>query len=135
VNAPQPDPRRVADFVTVPAGAYVCRVAQVRPGTTRAGDERWSLRVVIADGPHVGKDAAWDSLVFSTRGRMRARAVLAALGLPTVGRVTIEPSDLMGRVALVEVRPAEYVSPDGTTVRRNEVPYDGWRSAEGRAEP
>jgi hypothetical protein len=135
VNAPQPDPRRVADYVTVPAGAYVCRVAQVRPGTTRAGDERWSLRVVVADGPHAGKDAAWDSLVFSTRGRMRARFVLAALGLPAVGRVTIEPSDVMGRVAIVEVRPAEYVNPDGTTVRRNEVPYDGWRKAEGRAEP
>ena len=129
MNAPQPDPRRVADFVTVPAGAYVCRVAEVRRGLTRAGDERWSLSLVVDTGPHAGRQAAWDSLVFSTRGRMRARMVLAALGLPAVGRVTVEPSDLVGRTALVEVRPAEYASPDGTTVRRNEVPYDGWRAA------
>ena len=42
--------------------------------STRAGDERWSLRLVVAEGQHVGKQAAWDSLVFSTRGRARARA-------------------------------------------------------------
>jgi hypothetical protein len=129
MNSPQSDPRRVADFVTVPAGAYVCRVVDVRPGTTRAGDERWSLQLVVATGPHAGKLAAWDSLVFSVRGRARARYVLVALGLPAKGRVQVEPSDLLGKLALVEVRPAEYVAPDGQTVRRNEVPYDGWRAA------
>jgi hypothetical protein len=118
---------RVSDFVTVPAGTYVCRVAEIRPGTTRAGDERWSLRLVVAEGQHVGKHAAWDSLVFSTRGRARARMVLQALGLPTSGKVKIEPNDLEGRSALVEIRPAEYQSPAGDVVRRNEVPYDGFR--------
>lgn len=118
---------RVSDFITVPAGTYRCRVAEVRPGTTRAGDERWSLRLVVAEGSHVGKQAAWDSLVFSTRGRSRARMVLKSLGLPAAGRVQIEPGDLEGREALIEVRPAEYQSPSGDVVRRNEVPYDGWR--------
>jgi len=75
--------------VTVPAGAYVCRVADVRPGTTRAGDERWSLQLVVATGPHAGILAAWDSLVFSVRGRARARYVLVALGLPAKGRVQV----------------------------------------------
>lgn len=118
---------RVSDFVTVPGGTYRCRIAEIRPGTTRAGDERWSVRLVVTEGPHVGKQAAWDSLVFSTRGRARARMVLRALGLPSAGRVTIEPGDLEGREALVEVRPAEYQSPSGDVVRRNEVPFDGWR--------
>lgn len=117
----------VSDYVTVPAGTYLCRVAEVRPGQTRAGDERWSLRLVVAEGQHVGKQAAWDSLVFSTRGRARARAVLQALGLPAAGKVQIEPADLEGRTALIEVRPAEYQSPAGAVVRRNEVPYDGFR--------
>ncbi|MBK8097554.1 MAG: hypothetical protein IPK26_10620 [Planctomycetes bacterium] len=118
---------KMADFVTVPAGTYLCRVTEVRPGLTRAGDERWSLRLVVAEGQHVGKQAAWDSLVFSTRGRARARLVFFALGLPATGRVQVEPRDLEGRVAFVEVRPAEYASPNGETVRRNEVPYDGYR--------
>lgn len=118
---------RVNDFCLVPAGTYRCRIAEVRPGTTRAGDERWSLRLVVAEGQHVGKQAAWDSLVFSARGRARARMVLQALGLPSTGRVQIEPKDLEGREALVEVRPAEYQSPFGDVVRRNEVPYEGFR--------
>jgi Protein of unknown function (DUF669) len=118
---------RVSDFVTVPAGVYQCRVAEVRPGTTRAGDERWSLRLVVADGPHVGKQAAWDSIVFSVRGRARARMLLQAMGLPASGKVQIGPGDVEGRIAMVEVRPAEYSSPSGVVLRRNEVPYDGWR--------
>lgn len=118
----------VSDFVTVPAGTYRCRVAEVRPGLTRANDERWSLRLVVADGPHVGKQAAWDSVVFSPRGRARARQVLGALGLPTKGRVQIEATDLVGREARVEVRPAEYANANGEVVRRNEVPYDGWQA-------
>ena len=121
---------REIDFIAVPAGTYLCRIAEVRPGTTRAGDERWSLRLVVAEGEHVGKQAAWDSIVFSVRGRARARMVLAALGLPSQGKVTIEPKDLEGRTAMVEVRPAEYQTPSGDVVRRNEVPYDGYRPQE-----
>ncbi|MCB9877648.1 MAG: DUF669 domain-containing protein [Planctomycetes bacterium] len=121
---------RVSDFVTVPSGTYLCRIEEVRPGTTRAGDERWSMRLVVAEGQHVGKQAAWDSLVFSTRGRARARTVFQALGLPTSGRVQVEPADLQGRTALVEIRPSEYQAPGGEVVRRNEVPYDGYRAAD-----
>ncbi|GAB4143149.1 MAG: hypothetical protein Fur0037_10690 [Planctomycetota bacterium] len=117
----------VTDYVTVPAGSYLCRIAEVRTGATRAGDERWSLRLVVAEGQHVGKQASWDNLIFSPRGRARARAVFQALGLPAKGRVHVEPKDLEGRVALVEVRPAEYASPTGEVIRRNEVPYDGYR--------
>jgi hypothetical protein len=86
------------------------------------------MRLVIEEGQHVGKQAAWDSLVFSTRGRARARMVLQALGLPASGKVQVEPSDLEGRTALVEVRPAEYQNQAGEVVRRNEVPYDGFRA-------
>lgn len=118
----------VSDFVSVPPGTYLCRVGEVRVGTTRGGDERWSLRLVVAEGQHVGKQAAWDGLVFSTRGRSRARLVLQALGLPTSGRVEVHPGDLEGRSALVSVRPTEYESSSGQVVRRNEVPYDGYRT-------
>lgn len=127
--------RSLTDYVTVPAGTYLCRIEEVRSGTTRAGDERWSMKLVVAEGQHVGKQAAWDSLVFSARGQARARLVLQALGLPHSGVVQIEPHDLEGREALVEVRPAEYQSPTGGTVRRNEVPYDGFRSSGNTAGP
>ena len=120
----------VSDFVTVPQGTYLCRIGEVRVSQTRGGDERWSLRLLVAEGQHVGKQAAWDSLVFSTRGRSRARLVLQALGLPSQGKVELAPADLEGRQALVAVRPSEYESPSGQVVRRNEVPYDGYREAD-----
>lgn len=116
----------VADYTSVPAGTYLCRVAEVRPGTTRAGDERWSLRLTVAEGPFVGRQAAWDSIVFSPRGRPRARTILKTLGLPHKGKVQIEPMDLEGRTAFVTVVQAEYLSPHGALVRRNEVTYDGY---------
>jgi hypothetical protein len=119
----------ISDFVTVPPGTYLVRVAEVRPGSTRAGDERWSLKLVVAEGQHVGKQAAWDSLVFSARGRARARLVLAALGLPAKGKVQVEPADLEGRQVFATIRPSEYPGPAGEIVRRNEVPYDGYRPA------
>lgn len=127
---------RVSDFVCVPAGTYVCRVDDVRAGVTRSGDVRWSLRLVVADGPCAGRVAAWDAIVFSVRALPRARRVFAALGVPVAGRVRVEPGGLLGRLASVDVRPAEYRSADGSTVRRNEIPYDGWRPAPaGRATP
>jgi hypothetical protein len=111
----------------VPAGQYLCEVAEVRVGTTRAGDERWSLWLVVAAGEFKGRHAAWDSLVFSTRGRARARMVFSALGLRK--KKNVEPADLKGRRALVEVRPAQYLTPEGEPVTRNEVPYDGYSVA------
>lgn len=117
------------DYTTVPEGTYLCRVAEIRPGLTRAGDERWSLRLVVVEGEHSGRQAAWDSIAFSTRGRIRARMVLQAFGLPLPGRVNIEPSELEERIALVKVQPCEYTSASGEVVRRNEVPFDGYRKA------
>jgi len=55
--------------------------------------------------------------------------VLQALGLPSSGKVQIEPGDLEGKTALVEIRPSEYQNQAGDMVRRNEVPYDGYRAA------
>lgn len=120
-----------ADYTTVPPGTYRCKVAEVRTGQTRAGDERWSLRLVVSDGgPFNGKQAAWDSLVWSIRGRMRARPVCGIFGVPLGKKVQIEPQDLVGREALVTVRVAEYTSPEGVSVKRNEVPYDGYSSCQ-----
>ncbi len=118
----------VSDYVSVPAGTYVCEVAEVRTRTSRAGDELWSLRLVVAEGEHAGRHAAFDNLVFSLRGRVRLRRVLRALGLKAEGRVEIQPKDLEGRRAFVEVRPVEYTNSAGETIRRNEVPYDGYRA-------
>ena len=117
----------INDYVTVPPGTYLCRVAEVRQRTTRNGEPLWSLRLLVAEGEYTGRQAAWDNLVFSTRGRARVRRVFEALGLPASGKVSFEPNMIEGREAFVEVRHAEYRNTAGTLVRRNEVPYEGYR--------
>lgn len=120
---------KVTDFVSVPEGTYLCEIAEVQTGTTRNGDERWGLRLVVAEGEFCGRQAAWDSLVFSTRGQIRVRLVMEALGLPTKGKVQLKPENLVGCRAFISVRPSEYQHPDsGQVIRRNEVPYRGYRA-------
>lgn len=117
----------VCDFVTVPAGIYVCRIAEVRVGMSRAGAVRWSLRLVVAQGEQAGKQAAWESLLFSKAGLPRARKILRLLGVAILGDLdTIEPRELEGLYCRVQVEPCDYASPSGDVVRRNEVTKDGW---------
>lgn len=118
----------LTDYVSVPAGTYLCAISDVRAGSTRNGDPRWSIRLVVVEGEYTGRQAAWDSLVFSARGRARVRRVFGALGLPNQGTVEVEPKDLEGCRALVEIRPVEYQNASGEAIRRNEVPYDGYRA-------
>lgn len=118
---------RITDFSTVPAGEYLCLIEELRPGTTRAGDVRWSMLLRIVEGPYVGQMAAWDSIVFSQRGKARCRAVFKAIGLPVTGKVQIDPDDVVGRTAKVTVYPAHYHTPNGDAIIRNEVHYDGWK--------
>lgn len=117
----------VTDFTSVPAGTYLCEVCDVRAGVTRNGEERWSFRLFVREGEYLGRQAAWDSLIFSERALPRVRRVFAALGLPAEGRVRVETKDLEGRRAFVDVRPAEYKNALGEVIRRNEVPYSGYR--------
>jgi hypothetical protein len=42
--------------------------------------------------------------------------------------VRVEPADLEGRRGFVEVRAAEYTNEFGETIKRNQVPYDGYRA-------
>lgn len=119
-------------FVSVPAGAYTCRVAEVRLGAARDGSERWSLRLDVVEGEHAGRMAAWDSLTWSERGVSRVKRVLGALGFDVTGELEVEPEDLKGLCARVQVFPEEWE--DAVTGRRQErniVPFSGWAPVEG----
>ena len=85
------------DYVSVDAGTYVCQIEEVREGTTRNGDPRWAIRLAVCEGEFTGRHAAWDGLVFSTRGRTRVRRALGAFGLPNQGTIDLAPKDLEGR--------------------------------------
>jgi len=119
IRCPQPVGTEVREpdgcYLSVPAGTYLCEVAEIRTRTSRAGDELWSLRLVVVEGEHTGRHAAYDNLVWSLRGRVRLHRVLCAFGLKAEGRTGIEPEDLQGLRALVEVRPTRTARPSATT--------------------
>lgn len=123
-------------FVSVPEGEYLCRVAEVRPGSARDGSERWGFRLEVVEGPWAGRTAAWDSLTWSERGVFRVKRVLEAFGFPVSGEVEIESADLVGRRAHVQLEPEEWEDPvTGRRQLRMQVPYLGYRPEGSPHEP
>lgn len=117
----------VRDFVAVPEGEYLARIAEVRPGTTRDGNPRWGLRLVVADGDYAGRTAAWDALVWSERGLPRVKEVLRLLGFDVSGRVEVEPADLQGRELRAQFVSEAWEDPvTGQRQTRLRVPYRGY---------
>src|SRR5690606_3749400 len=120
----------ITDYASIPAGTYLCAVTEIRERLTSSKDPMWAIRLTVAEGEFTGRTAAWDNLVFSPKALNRVKTIFAAMGLPHDGRVEVEPDDLLERRMLVQIRPAEYLSSSGTMVRRNEVPYGGYRPLE-----
>jgi hypothetical protein len=123
------------NFVTVPEGTHVCQVAEVRPGTTKEGAERWSLRLVVATGDHAGHTAAWDALVWNDKCAYRVKRALEALGFDVAGETSIEPQDLVGRRARVTLNTSRFEDPaTGRVTERLEVPFLGYAPADGTSD-
>jgi hypothetical protein len=126
----------VESFVSIPEGRYLCRIAEVREGETRDGALRWALRLEVAEGEYAGRTGAWDGLVWSERGLARVKHVLGVLGLDTTGNLEVQPADLLGRLARVDLFVEEWQ--DQRTGRRTErlaVPYLGYEPAEDPGTP
>jgi hypothetical protein len=122
----------IDSFVSIPEGAYVCRVAEVRDGIARDGSPRWSLRLEVARGEYAGRTAGWDSLTWSERGIRRVKRVLEALGFDVSGSVEMSPEDLVGREAHALFQAEEREDPlTGRRVLRLRVPYAGYAPVDG----
>ncbi len=118
------------DFVNLDPGWYTVRVHEVREGTTREGDPRWALKMIVAEGEHSGRFAAWDGIVWSERGGRRAKLILDAFELDTSGEIELASGELLGRLVDVQLVPEEYEHPvTGRIQRRNRVPYEGFAVA------
>ena len=129
---PEVDEPQAQDYVTVPAGSYVCRIEDARTRHTKSGDPLWALKWVVDQGPECGRLAAWDNVVFSARAALRSSKILQAIGLPHRGKVRLGAHDFIGRRAVVRIETGGFEHPaSGTFVRRNEVAYDGVRPLEG----
>ena len=122
----------VDDFVAVEEGDYRVRVGGVLEKRRPESGVAWMLRMELVDGERAGRTAVTDWLNFNPRGMRRVRMVLAALGFDVSESLEVEPTDLVGRQAMVRVTVQE--SQHAVTLRvqrRNRVPYDGWSPVGG----
>jgi len=114
-------------FVSVPAGTYPCRIAEVRPGRARDGSEQWSFRLEVLSGDHAGRTAAWDSLTWSERGVVRVKLVLGVFGFDVDGELDIQPQDLEQVSVLAQIQEEAWEDPTtGRRLERMRVPYEGY---------
>lgn len=126
----------VQNFVSVPPGTYLCRIAEVRERTTRDGDPSWSFRLMVDEGEYSGRTAAWDSFSWSERGMSRTKHVMTELGFETDGVLDVNSEDLMGRRAYVEVLLEEREDPvTGARQIRPRVPFRGYARVGDSAVP
>jgi hypothetical protein len=122
----------IDSYVSIPEGAYVCRVGEVREGISRDGSPRWSLRLEVSRGEYTGRTAGWDNLTWSDRGIRRVKRVLDALGLDVRGRVEIDSKDLIGREVRAMFQSEEREDPySGRRILRLRVPYAGYAPLDG----
>jgi hypothetical protein len=122
----------IEDYQSVPPGRYPCKVAEVREGTTRDGDARWSFRLEVIGGEFAGRTAAWDGISFGERGMKRTKHVLGALGFDVTGQLSVEPQELVGHEAWAEIRPEERLDPlTGIRSIRPRVPFMGYGESLG----
>jgi hypothetical protein len=118
-------------FVSIPEGVYLCRVDEVRTGLSRDGSERWSFKLVVADGEYAGRVAAWDNLTWSERGVVRVKRVLAAFGYDVTGVVELDSHDLVGRKVRAQVVGEVWEDPKtGMRRERLAVPFIGYDPAD-----
>ncbi len=124
------DVEDVEEFVSVPEGEYLCRVAEVREGVARDESLRWSMRLEVVEGYVSGRTAGWDSITWSERGVHRVKHVLDALGFETDGTLDVDTGELIGRQAFVTFKEEEWEDPQtGRRQVRLGVPVIGYRAA------
>ena len=116
------------DLGPLPAGKYLCRLAEVEETTTRSGDPMWKLRFEVAKGRHEGRHIR-DRVAFTPKAIKRVRALCAALGLKASGKVDLTPGQIEGRTCCVRVRVDQYKNQDGQMTPCNEVQFNGYEPA------
>ncbi len=114
-------------LVSIPPGQYPCIVVDSRLHVSRDGSPRWGVHWKVLSGVLAGKTAAWDNLNWSERGLPRVKQVLKFLGFDVSGVLELEPKDLLGCKARVQVQKEVYEDElTGQRIERLSVPYNGY---------
>ncbi|MBI2068962.1 MAG: DUF669 domain-containing protein [Elusimicrobia bacterium] len=122
----------VQDFTPIPAGKYLCKVAEVQQSQTQFQDEMWKLRFQVVSGEHTGRQL-FDNMVFSEAAMKRAKLICSRLGLDVTQELNLTPEMIKNRQCHLTVEVEEYQDEEGRTKKRNVVPFAGYERAEEEA--
>jgi len=113
------------EYSPVPAGRYLCTVADIEEDTTRDNDEMWKLKLRVEYGEYKGRNI-YDNMVFSQKAMSRVKLICSRFGIDVSGEVDLQPNLLIGREALVDVEVEPYTDKHGQAKERNTVPFAGY---------
>lgn len=122
------------DFSPLPPARYLCRVDRVEEARSQAGHEMWNLTLKVENHEKSSGRLIFDRLVFCNEAMSRVKLACSRMGLPTSGVVDLKPSDLKGRLVLVDTTVEEYTDREGRSKRRNAVPFAGYHRVEAGTE-
>jgi len=115
----------IADFAPIPDGEYLCRLADVEPDLTKAGDEMWKLRWKVEGGEHDGR-LIFDNLVFKLDTISRVKLLCSCCGIDVSGEVDVQPALILDKRAMVTTYQEEYQDRNGIAKVSNKIPFDGY---------
>lgn len=118
------------DFTPLDKGRYPMEVVECVARPTQDGSPKWVLTLQVIDSDAAAGKRVFDNIVWKGGGMKRGKLVLGRLGVDTTGTRNIEPDELVGARAMVDVEIDTYTKDleDGSQVerQRNQVPYAGY---------
>lgn len=99
---PSIDFSNVKGLDPIPQGSYTAEIVHAEAGVSQSGNPKIELRYKVVGGDYDGR-LVFDSLSFHPDALWRTKLNLTALGFPKDFSGDIEPSDLIGRQAVLSV--------------------------------
>lgn len=109
----------------IPAGEYLCRLADVEVVQPLRKPEFWRPRWIVQRGPYKGRTIP-DILYFSEKALPRVKLLCGVASLDTSEEIDLKPSDLLGMRAVLTVEEKQFEDKNGKTRRVNAVVYNGY---------
>ena len=118
----------VSNASAIPPGKYVARVQEVKEKESRSQVPYLQLRFIIAEGKYQGR-SIFDSLFFTQKSKPRLMLALKSLGIKVDGKLSLDPSELVGRHAIIHTTVEPWETDNGEKREEAKIKYSGYESA------
>jgi hypothetical protein len=117
-------------YEPIPAGRYLCELAEIKETATKNGDEMWELKFVVLESGLYENRIIFDRMVFSEKAMPRIKLICSRLGIDTTRSMDLLPANLLYKRCYLHVVIEDYTDYEGIQKKRNIVPYAGYEKME-----